>query len=328
MSSGPRPVGASINSWSGSYLDEQYALYLADPDALDTETRAFFRGFDLATAGELKFSPGSGGTNGTKAPPAIPGVPAAPTRDAAANGTPAKGLPATESRGTRSGRARITPGSGQAAGTASYFFQAVVDDLITAYRDSGHLAARIDPFGRPVTKPASLTLEHHNIRSNDLEERVDGTGLGLSDDVELRDVIARLEETYCGTVGVEFMHIQDAEQRAWLFERFERIGGRLDLSRGEKAHILELLTRSEMFERFLGKRYPGEKRFSLEGSESLIPLLDRLAEAASELNVEEVVLGMAHRGRLNVLNTVIGKSYEQIFTEFEESWTEDFLDGG
>src|SRR5690606_31523224 len=152
--------------------------------------------------------------------------------------------------------------------------------------------------------------------------------LGFQGAVPLRDVVRRLEQIYCGTIGVGFMHIQDLEQRAWLLERFESMGGRMPLDRGQRAHLLELLTRAETFEKFLGKRYPGEKRFSLEGSESLIPCFEQVIEGASDAGVEEIVFGMAHRGRLNVLNNILGKTYKQIFTEFEDIWEEDFVDGG
>jgi 2-oxoglutarate dehydrogenase E1 component len=203
-----------------------------------------------------------------------------------------------------------------------------VDDLIGAYRDHGHLAAKIDPFGHERPRPATLTLEYHGLTEQDLDRPVDAEALGIQGELPLRQIIDRLEQTYCSTIGVEFMHIQDEEQRAWLLERFERTGGRLELERPQQAHILEQLVQSELFEKFLGKRYPGEKRFSLEGAEALIPLLNHTLEAASDTGVEEVVLGMAHRGRLNVLHNIIGKTTEQIFTEFEESWVGDVDSSG
>jgi 2-oxoglutarate dehydrogenase E1 component len=138
--------------------------------------------------------------------------------------------------------------------------------------------------------------------------------------------VARLERTYCRSIGCEFMHVQNREERDWLIERAERNAGAVDLSRGEQAHVLEQLTRAESFETFLAKRYPGEKRFSLEGAESLIPLLDRLLEHGADLGVDEVVMGMAHRGRLNVLNNILGKTLEQVFTEFEDNYQEGFAD--
>lgn len=324
MSTAAKPIPPSLNGWSAEYVEQQYAQFRRDPSGVTPDVRAFFAGFELAMAGELKLF-GRGGAAGVATPPASTNgaAHAVPhTAGALSNGA---GLARRGAPGTP---VRITPGRGQPAGRATDLFQAVVDDLIDEYRDQGHLAAQIDPFGRGRAEPESLTLNFHHLGEADLDHPVDGQGLGLSGQVPLRAVIDRLRATYCGSIGAEFMHITDAERRAWLFERFERSAGRLELTRGERAHILELLIRSEMFERFLGKRYQGEKRFSLEGSESLIPLLDRLITAAADHHVEEVVLGMAHRGRLNVLNNVLGKSYEQIFTEFEETWTTDFQGGG
>ncbi|MEM1185607.1 MAG: 2-oxoglutarate dehydrogenase E1 component [Planctomycetota bacterium] len=320
MTTAPRAIPSSVNGWSAEYVERQYEAYRADPLSVPEEERMFFAGFDLAQAGELKLSTAAGGT-GVSSPGGSLSSPAAAIRNGASQATP------VPSRSPVSDRARITPGRGQVAGRASHF-QAVVDDLIGCYRAHGHLTAKLDPFGRERSRPESLSLEYHRLEPDDLNRAVDGTGLGFAEDVPLREAIERLESTYCGTVGLEAAHIQDAERRGWVFERFERTAGRVPLDRRQRAHTLELLTKAELFERFLGKRYPGEKRFSLEGSESLIPLLDRLLETASDLNVEEIVLGMAHRGRLNVLNNTLGKSYQQIFTEFEETWVDDFEDGG
>jgi 2-oxoglutarate dehydrogenase E1 component len=310
MTTAPRPIARSVNGWSPDYLESRYRQYQTDPGSLTHAEQMFFAGFDLALAGELGLFGDARASNGS-APAPIPVI------------STARNAPVIEPAAP----VKVTPYAGRPAGQASHF-QAVVDDLIMAYRQHGHLAAAIDPFGRPRPRPAELTLEHHQLSGADLDRQVDAGVPGAEGIVPLRTVIDRLERTYCGTIGVEFAHVTDTATRAWLFERFERSGGRILLSRGEKAHALERLIRSEMFERFLGKRYPGEKRFSLEGAESLIPLLDRLLETASDLGVEEIVLGMAHRGRLNVLNNVLGKTYEQIFTEFEETWLEDFDDSG
>lgn len=207
-------------------------------------------------------------------------------------------------------------------------FQAQVSDLIEAYRTSGHIASRLDPFGSEPQRPEVLDPAFHGLSQSDLDREVAASTVGLEGRVTLRQLIEHLEHRYCSTIGVEVMHISDRTEREWLLDRFERGVDRSPPTSGEKVHTLEQLIKSEQFERFLGKRYPGDKRFSLEGSESLIPLLDRMLEDAANLGVEEVVLGMAHRGRLNVLNNILGKTYEQIFTEFEDLWDEDFADGG
>jgi 2-oxoglutarate dehydrogenase E1 component len=206
--------------------------------------------------------------------------------------------------------------------------QARVAMLIDAYRRFGHLAARLDPFGRERRRPIQIEPQHHGLSEGDLDATVDGSSIGLGSAVPLRDLIARLEAVYCGSIGIEFMHATTPEEVGWFLERYERAAGREPVSRERKLAILELITKAETFETFLQKRYPSEKRFSVEGGESLIPLLDSLMERGSELGVEEIVLGMAHRGRLTVLNTIFGKTYEQIFTEFEDNWDAGFADSG
>ncbi len=309
MSSGPQPSVPSINQWNADYLEAQYRVYLDHPESLDPATAAFFKGFDLAHAGELRLF-GEGPANALAAP-----RPPSP---------PSAFIP---SDADSTGPIRVTPTMGRPAGQASHF-EAIVDDFIGAYRDQGHLCASIDPFGRERPRPDSLSLAYQGLKESDLDRMVDGSGMGMGEKIPLRQVIERLEAVYCSTIGVEFMHVADIEQRSWLIERYERIGGRLDLGKKQKTAILELLTRSESFEKFLGRRYPGEKRFSLEGAESLIALLDHMIESFSDLGVEEIVIGMAHRGRLNVLHNTLGKTLEQIFTEFEENWSEGFADGG
>ncbi|MGV6813802.1 MAG: 2-oxoglutarate dehydrogenase E1 component [Phycisphaerales bacterium] len=305
MSSAPQPITPSINQWNAQYLEEQYRTYTNDPLSVSPETRAFFQGFDLAHAKELKlFGVAESADSGTDSVSGSAGTAPVP-----------------------SGPIRVTPTTGRPAGKVSHF-EAIVDDFIGAYRDQGHLCAQIDPFGRERARPESLSLEYHGLSDSDLDRVVDGSNMGLGAQIPLRDVITLLESVYCSTIGVEFMHVSDIEQRAWLIERYETIGGKLTLNKTQKANILEQLTRSESFERFLGRRYPGEKRFSLEGAESLIPMLDHMIETFSDNGAEEVVIGMAHRGRLNVLHNTIGKTLEQIFTEFEGNWSEGYSDGG
>lgn len=303
MSAVPRPLVPSVNQWSPEYLEEQFALYQRDPNALPSHLRAFFQGFELAMASELKMFGQAG-----------------PAPSAPASSRPSFANIETDSA------PRVTPTVGRPAGQATRF-ESVVDDLIGAFRDQGHLCAKIDPFGRERDRPESLNLSYHNVSEDVLSSVVDGTSMGLDREVTVKQLVERLERMYCGSIGVEFMHVSDLHQRSWLIERFERAGGAVDLDRRERADLLEQLTKSETFEKFLQKRYPGEKRFSLEGAESLIPLMNRVISAAAGRGVEEVVIGMAHRGRLNVLNNILGKSYEQIFTEFEENWTEGFADG-
>ncbi|QYK46764.1 MAG: 2-oxoglutarate dehydrogenase E1 component [Phycisphaeraceae bacterium] len=222
------------------------------------------------------------------------------------------------------GGPRSTTNSSGSAAVGS--FEHAVWHLVHAYQELGHLCAALDPFDRPRERPAALAPAHWGLSDADLDRDVDGSIVGVAGSIRLRDIIDRLETTYCRSIGCEFMHVQNREERDWLIARASRNGGGIKLTRGEQAHVLEQLTRAESFETFLAKRYPGEKRFSLEGAESLIPLLDRLLEHAADNGVQEVVMGMAHRGRLNVLNNILGKTYEQIFTEFEDSYQDGFAD--
>ncbi|MEO0483344.1 MAG: 2-oxoglutarate dehydrogenase E1 component [Planctomycetota bacterium] len=208
------------------------------------------------------------------------------------------------------------------SGGASHF-QHQVDKLIEAYREVGHIAAKLDPFGREPERPPAIELGFHGLSESDLDREVDSS-VGTT----LRQVIERLETVYCGSIAIEYMHVEDSEEREWIKSRVETGSPTPTLERGLRIHLLEQLVQAELFETFLGKRYPGEKRFSLQGAETVIPLLNHVIECSANGGVEEIVLGMAHRGRLNVLNNVLGKTYEQIFTEFEDSWDEDFADGG
>ncbi|MEO1008166.1 MAG: 2-oxoglutarate dehydrogenase E1 component [Planctomycetota bacterium] len=218
--------------------------------------------------------------------------------------------------------------SGAEAGGGDADFHHKVDELIFAFRDMGHLEARLDPFDREPDPVDCLRPEHHGLTEEDLDRAINPARLDVEEPLTLRQAIDRLRRTYCGSIGAEIMHVPSREERSWLIERCERDAGAINFDRGRRVHILRQVLQSEMFEKFLGRRYPGDKRFSLEGSETLIPLVNGVLEHLSEHGVEEAVIGMAHRGRLNVLNNVLGKTYEQIFTEFEDTWAEDYTQGG
>jgi 2-oxoglutarate dehydrogenase E1 component len=211
---------------------------------------------------------------------------------------------------------------GQAAPGQGSPLQQAADALIAAYRSHGHHAARTDPFGRTPPRPAVLAPEAYGVSSGDLGSSVDASAAGLPGQVALRDLIAHLERVYCGPIGVEFNHIPDPVQREWFRSRFE--GGKAlpAFTAADRTLILEQITAPEVFDRFLGKRYQGKKRFSLEGGESLIPLLKWLTRRAGELGTEEIIIGMPHRGRLSVLRNWLGKDLQRLFTEFEDSWAD------
>ena len=190
-----------------------------------------------------------------------------------------------------------------------------VFELIHSYRVRGHVMADTDPLEYRQRKHPDLDITEHGLTLWDLEREFAVGGFAGKSMMKLRDILGVLRESYCRTTGVEFMHIQDPKQRKWLQDRIER--PRPKPEREEQLRILRRLNAAEAFETFLQTKYVGQKRFSLEGGESVIPLLDAVIDAAAESRLDEVVIGMAHRGRLNVLANIVGKSYAQIFREFE-----------
>jgi 2-oxoglutarate dehydrogenase E1 component len=198
--------------------------------------------------------------------------------------------------------------------------QSQVASLIYAYRSQGHRLAEVDPLGDNLQSFPPLELEQFGLREKDLD-RVFDTGhlAGAPRRATLGEIVGILRDTYCRSIGVEYIHIQDTEIRRWLQAEMEPVRNRPHFSRDKQLAILRLLIDAETFETFVGTRYPGQKRFSLEGSESLIPALHSIVELGPELGLEEIVLGMSHRGRLNVLANILDKSYAMIFSEFEEN---------
>ena len=190
-----------------------------------------------------------------------------------------------------------------------------VAELIHAFRQRGHLAADTDPLTYRLRRHPDLDITSYGLSLWDLDRSFPTRGLGGRDRATLREILKMLRDAYCRTVGVEYMHIQDPAQRTWWQERLERDWE--DIADEERRRILTKLEQAEAFETFLQTKYVGQKRFSLEGGESLIVALDRLLDAAAHDGLDEVVIGMAHRGRLNVLTNIAGKSYAQVFDEFE-----------
>jgi 2-oxoglutarate dehydrogenase E1 component len=194
-----------------------------------------------------------------------------------------------------------------------------VFDLIHSYRELGHLIADLDPLGHNQREHPLLALSEFGFSEADLARTVDCPSFKGCDSAPLGELVELLRATYCGTLGVEYMYISDKAQRDWLQERMEPGLNRPGLGAEEQRRILAKLEAATGFEQFLHTKYVGQKRFSLEGAESLIPLLDVLIEESGDGGIEEIVMGMPHRGRLNVLANILGKPYEMIFSEFEGS---------
>jgi 2-oxoglutarate dehydrogenase E1 component len=196
--------------------------------------------------------------------------------------------------------------------------QAGVLRLLTAYRSRGHLAANLDPLGLTEKMPApDLGLPFHGLSETDLDTEFDTGNYTGGQRMKLRELLSRLQKTYASTIGAEFMHISNHEQRNWIYSRLEQRAGQSTLDKAGKQRVLDGLTATEGLERYLHTRYVGQKRFSLEGGDSLIPMLDDVVRAAGDNGIKELVIGMAHRGRLNVLVNILGKPPKTLFDEFE-----------
>ena len=200
-----------------------------------------------------------------------------------------------------------------------------VQEMIHAFRVRGHLMADIDPLEYLQRSHPDLDIANHGLTLWDLDREFATGGFGGKPFLRLRDILGILRDAYCRTTGIEYMHIQDPEQRRWIQNHVERPLPKID--RKEQLRILRKLNESEAFETFLQTKFVGQKRFSLEGGESAIPLLEQILYSAAEEGLNEVCIGMPHRGRLNVLANIAGKSYERIFNEFEGNYGEESVQG-
>ena len=267
---------------NAAFIEDLYEQYLVSPESVGPKWKAYFDGFQGREAGDVPHS-------------------AVIAAIAAAGKAAARGVVAPTIAGDERERA--------------------IGRLITAYRSRGHLGARLDPLGMLEEHVApDLGLGFHRLSDGDLgtEFSTGGAG-GIAGRarMKLADLLALLKATYTGPIGAEFMHITDAEQRRWVYERLETAGGQFNRTVDDKRRILERLTAADGLERYLGTKYVGQKRFSLEGAEALIPLMDVTIRRASEQGIKDVVIGMGHRGRLNVLVNTLGKPPRQLFDEFE-----------
>jgi len=273
-------LSSQLAGGNAAYLEQIYEDYLADPASVAPAWRTYFDGMKGREGGDVPHSV------------AIQRVALA----AKLNGEVAL-LPVGEEHAQDQGGVR---------------------KLVTAYRSRGHLQANLDPLGMACkTLAPDLDLPFHDLDADDLDTEFSTQTFFGPDRMKLKDLLTRLRATYCGSIGAEFMHIADADQRRWLYERMERAGGRYPLTDSERKRALERLTAAEGLERFLHTKYVGQKRFSLEGGDSLIPLMDTLVQRAGTGGVKEMVIGMAHRGRLNVLINTLGKAPHLLFAEFD-----------
>lgn len=200
--------------------------------------------------------------------------------------------------------------------------------LIQAYRTYGHLMAKINPIAtQPLKEPWQLKLETLKFSQDELQTTFPTYGLIEEKTATLEKIVSTLRAIYCDKIGVEYMGLQSPELEQWLQKKIERSRFKINLSIDEKRKILHLLNKSELFESFLHTKYTGQKRFSLEGGETLIPMLAGVIDQGAAIGMEEFIIGMAHRGRLNVLSNILNKSYTEIFNEFDEGYIPDSFEG-
>ncbi|MFO0838601.1 MAG: 2-oxoglutarate dehydrogenase E1 component [Phycisphaerae bacterium] len=280
----------NTNMLSVGFAEELYREFTRDPAAVPPDWRKYFESFP-AINGSVR-----------EARSSVP-VPAAPTPTA----------PSTRALGGNGAPAAAVQRFGDAAD-----LQHRVEMLVRNYRVRGHIAAQLDPLGQPRPTPVELDPAFHGLSDSDLDCTVSPHSLAGGAPHTLRELIARLQNTYCRSIAVQFMHIDDIQVRQWLQERMEGSQNRIELSRKEQIRILTRLMEAMNFESFLQKKFVGAKSFSLEGAETLIPLMDVAIEYADAQGIREIVIGMAHRGRLNVLANIMGKEPAQIFREFED----------
>ncbi|HEY8016034.1 MAG TPA: thiamine pyrophosphate-dependent enzyme, partial [Dongiaceae bacterium] len=298
---------------NAAFIVELYARYAKDPQSVDPGWRAYFASLGEEGAGALADLRGA-----SWAPPrpeimANGSVPPAIARGANGAAAPAAEAPVA-SEPAAAGTSSNSIEALRAAATDS--IRAL--QLIRSYRVRGHLEADLDPLGlKPILPHAELDPKTYGFTEADMDRPIFiGNVMGL-ETATLRQILAQLKATYCGKIGVEFMHIQDPAQKAWIQERIESIRNQTEFTAKGKLAILERLTAAEVFERFLDRKYTGTKRFGLDGGETTIPALEQILKRGSQLGVNEVVVGMAHRGRLNVLANFIGKPFSAIFSEFQ-----------
>ncbi|MCH7555335.1 MAG: 2-oxoglutarate dehydrogenase E1 component, partial [Proteobacteria bacterium] len=306
------------------FVEDLYARYLADPNSVDISWQQVFADFGddrQAVADETRGAPWAPRVCGAESE-------GGDDDDDDVNGEPVVRMAPAPAPAPRSGsRAVIDEDAAHAATRDS--IRLIM--LIRAYRVRGHLIADLDPLDldgekhHPELDPATYGF---TAQDYDREFYLDGV-LGL-ETATLREVHDIIKQTYCSKIGVEFMHIQYPDQKSWVQVQMEGSRNRTHMSAEKRIEILGQLYSSEGFERFLHIKYPGTKRFSLEGAESTIPLLEAAINRASALGVEEIVLGMPHRGRLNVLTTIMGKPHAAVFSEFqgEASSPDDVLGSG
>ncbi len=291
-------IATLLNGSNAGFIADLYRRYLENPSSVDPSWQSFFA--------ELRDDP-------TAIEADLRG----------ASWAPKTGLLNGETAAKSNGHANGAAGASADAVSVEQLRAATLDSvralmLIRAYRIRGHLAAKLDPLGLEKREPhPELDPSTYGFGEGDYDRPIFIDGVLGRETATLRAILQILRETYCGTIGVEFMHMSDPDQKSWIQQRIEAIHNRTEFTEKGKRAILERLTAAEIFEQFLDKKYTGTKRFGVDGSEAMVPALEQILKRGGQLGVNEVVIGMPHRGRLNVLANFMGKPFAAIFSEFQ-----------
>ena len=311
-------------------IETLYQSYLQDPESVDFGWRKFFEGYDFSQqfpdgASVLPGENGAGSNGVTRGAVGANGsAPAGPTQVGQAPGP----RPQPDAYGVLHTTASTNNAPAFADGAPATDQETAVRNLIHAYRSRGHLRAKTNPVRERKDRKARLDLSNFGLSEADLDKPFrNGQELGLGEQATLRDIVAALDKIYTGPIGFEYTYIRDPQVLDWFQHKAEQDSLAFKPSAEYKKRILQKLNEAVVFENFLHTKFLGQKRFSLEGGETTIPALDAIINKGAELGVEEVMIGMAHRGRLNVLANIMGKTYEQIFSEFEGTATPDLTMG-
>ncbi|HEY1315277.1 MAG TPA: thiamine pyrophosphate-dependent enzyme, partial [Steroidobacteraceae bacterium] len=278
----------ALSGGNAGYIEDLYEQFLEDPSRIDPTWAAYFRRLQGGASGEVAH---------------------APIRERLLASLKSAPRPASAAPSAEAGGASAKQGA--------------VSRLIQVYANRGHLVANLDPLGlQERAKPYVLNPEYFGLSDADLNTEffTGSRNAAIAERAKLKDILADLKFVYTDTIGAEFAHVSNTDERLWLQDSFQVARMQRRFSAAEKKNILWQLTAAEGLERYLHTKYVGQKRFSLEGGDSLIPLLDELVQQAGKASVEEAIVGMAHRGRLNVLVNLLGKSPKDLFNEFEDHY--------
>ncbi len=270
-----------------AYIEDLYESFLTDPNSVAEQWRDYFNSLPRTEGGDLH------------------DIPHSPIREQFLL------ISKNQRRGAASTHSQVSSGYDQK--------QLRVFQLINSYRFRGHQHAKLDPLGiMEREQVADLELRYHELSAADLDSVYQTGSLFIGkDEATLKEIVDTLEKTYCQSIGSEYMHIVDTAEKRWFQQRIESVRAKPEYSDDVKKHLLERLTAAEGLEKYLGSKYPGVKRFGLEGAETLIPLMDELIQRCGTYGAKEIVIGMAHRGRLNVLINTLGKAPSDLFDEFD-----------